>query len=90
MPESSSAALSLAPEAIQTVVSRLITDWLFPGECYHTPSVDDQIRAEKYSYMLQARMTELANQGINPLEMSAKELLPHVRPYEIPLTESDY
>ena len=85
--------IALSTQEIALAVSGHISRWLFgpPGqECYHSPSIDDQIRADKFEALLTARIIELAARGIAPLEMSARELLPWVHPHAIELTEADY
>ena len=87
------APVQLTDEVLDTEVFGHINRWLFgpPGdECYHTPSIDDEIRADKYAVMLRARMLELASRGTSPVGMTAKELLPAVQPYAIELSEKDF
>ncbi len=82
--------MTLTDDDIRQEADRHITEYLFPGDCYHTPDVVSMARADKLSYMLRERMKALAASGVDPRGKSLDELLPGVRPDDIELTEDDF
>lgn len=74
---------------IENIINAHIMEYLFPGETAHTPDVDSMARADKMTWMLRKRLTELHTQGIDVSKLSVKELL-GTRPDDIELNENDY
>lgn len=81
---------TLTENDLREAASRLVTEWVFPGECYHTPDALTMVRADKLGAMLVERMRELVAQGTDPRGMTMRQVLPDVVPHEIPVTESDF
>jgi hypothetical protein len=74
---------------IEKLVSGHVTEYLFPGGTMHTPDFVSMTRADKMTWMLRNRLTELRAQGVDVSALSVKELLGK-RPDDIELTDEDF
>lgn len=74
---------------VEEIITRHITEYLFPGETMHTPDVVSMARADKMTGLLRRRLTELFSQGVDPSAMSVKDLL-GISPDDIELTDEDF
>jgi len=81
---------TVTDHAINTHVNAIVSEWLFPGECMHTPDAFTLAKSHKFTVMLRRRMWELRSEGKNPLGMTMAEILPGVNPNDIQIHEHDF
>ncbi len=82
--------LPVSEASLLAAINRHVHDFLFPGECFHSPDVDDMIRSEKLAHRVRERIVALSQDGVDATTQTLAELLPGLKPHEIPVTEADY
>lgn len=81
---------TVTDHAINTHVNAIVSEWLFPGECIHTPDWFTLAKSHKLTTMLRRRMWEMRSEGTNPLGMTMADILPGVNPNNIEIHEHDF
>jgi hypothetical protein len=74
---------------IEKLITAHVTEYLFPGETYHTPDIDSTIRAEKMESLLRRKFTQLHHEGVDISKLTVKEVI-GTSPDKIEITEDDY